>query len=194
MNRRDLVASSFLSLVLGHMMISPKMANAQTLPTFDAILKGLEISFEDFQRLSRLSRNLIELRFVYQGPNGYENLEWRIQALAAWESAFESRIGESIPEFFEQSVTMSDQILNSDFGQIFTSNLFVRFEENEPAFSNWCTSIGISTGSDLYNDLISSQALFAAQFLSQNQEIVFSGGGASFFDSFTWIWPFCGGG
>lgn len=192
MNRRDVIASSIFSLVFGNILASPKPTAAQTLPKFDSILKGIEISNEDFQRLSLLSRYLIDLRFVYQGPNGYESREWRTQALNAWDSTFTLPISESLPEFVAQSLTSFGEILNSDFGQVFTSNLFERYEQNEPAFANWCTSIGISPDSDLYNDLISSQALFAAQFMTRNQDVVFSGGGVSFFDSFTWIWPFCG--
>ena len=192
MKRREFITLGLFSLAFSQGSIYPSRASAQALPSFETILKGLQVSFDDFQKLSSLSRALINLRYIYQGPNRYENAEWRVQALRAWDLAFAPPVRVSYFEFVQQSIANLEPFPSSDFGQSFVFEILERYEANQAEFANWCSDIGISPESDFFNDLIASQALFAMQYASRNQELVISEGGASFFDSVTWIWPFCG--
>ncbi|MFN3225406.1 MAG: hypothetical protein ACE360_04050 [Hyphomicrobiales bacterium] len=190
-NRREILWFAITGATGSSLLMSNRRAEAQILEETSDILDGsIEFSPDFYRSSRRLSASLIDIRSTYNGPFGYENAEWANGAFDALRFAFDG-FGENA-NGFELARSRYFDFINTEFGFFTARQMEQKLNEQRDAFSAWCEEIGIIPGSPLFLDLISSQALFTILYTQANQSEVSESDGLPFFDSVTWVWPFCG--
>ena len=177
--RRELLAGFSALVATGGL----RPAYAQTLPDLDSVLQGGFLDGpEAFRTLRILAVTMIDLRYVYNGPFGYETMDWRLQAFSAWRDAF----GRDASPGFARALDLVPSFLN-DNTDWFTDQMLGKLDDNRSAYADWMTSIGVAPDGRYQQDLIGAQAAMALLLCSQNESVQ-TERNLSFFDQFTWIW------
>jgi hypothetical protein len=202
--RRDFIKRTIFSstaLITAHLPFNVAAQNANEYR--DILFSGrVDGGRDEFFFLRNLSWQFIEIRSLLGGPFEYENQPfWSRGARTAWNSSFSPFLGRDGRDmlFSDQSAMFEamtgDRIdfTQSEFGQSLAGALQETYLGQEEVFIGWCSEAGISPNGRLFNGIISAQALFAVQFATYNEARMLNAGGSSFFDNFTWVWPFCSG-
>lgn len=141
------------------------------------------LDLNEYTKLARLAAALIDLRIVYNGPNGYE-AEPRFA-----DGAFDflgQVVGASYAEGWQTAVNVVQKQLDASLSDSLSSEMNRLLEKNGKQFIDWLGELGIQTQSGLQHDFLRAQAFFAVM-----ASVILGGGKPSTFSEFTWIHPFC---
>jgi hypothetical protein len=204
LNRRDFIKGSLTSSLALLTAQYPETLAAQDTSDYEGILFNGRVSggTSEFFFLRNVSWQFISTRGLFGGPFEYESQPfWSNGARTAWDSAFSPFLGRDGRDMlfgdqsaaFEAMTADRADFTETEFGRSLAAALLETYSGQQDDFIAWCSEIGISPEGRLFNSIISAQALFAVQFATYNETTMVNAGGRSFFDRFTWVWPFCGG-
>lgn len=177
-------------LLLFSARLTMRSATAQTNPDLSGIYSGAFLGeTQDFAKLRQVAAAFISLRAGYNGPLGYEaGTEWIAGASRAWTQAF-GRNGE---ERLVSARAIVTDLINSDAAQSIFTAADMKLISNIRVLTDFLNKIGIAEESVLYRDILRAQAAMML-LLSAETPDVRTSRSLSYFDNFTWIYPFCGG-
>lgn len=178
--RRQLLKAALGVTAASTFASHPQIARGQTKLILNSIFETkVWNNPKDYERYRFLVGTLINMRFVYNGPNGYEN---DIEFLSGAYQLRTQVMGKSP----QDGLAIAQQSISEKPIDDLPQQMSGLLAKNEEKFVSWLSEIGVQKDSRIQIDLLTAQALFAASaaHVAEDQKL-------TSFGKFTWIYPFC---